>query len=53
MASLMGRISQLARSRQGRQAIERAQRAARDPATRQRITEARRKLAGKRSGRPR
>jgi hypothetical protein len=53
MASLMGRISQLARSRQGRQMIDRAQRAARDPATRQRITEARQKLARTRSGRSR
>ena len=53
MGSLMGRISEFARSRQGRQMIERTQRAARDPATRQRITEARQKLARRRSAGPR
>jgi len=53
MASVMNRISQLARSRQGRQMMERAQRAARDPATRRKISEARQKLGQRRSGPPR
>jgi len=53
MASLMGKISQLARSRQGKEMVERAQRAARDPETRRKITEARSKLAKRRSGEPR
>ncbi len=53
MASMMGRISELARSRQGRQLMERAQRAAKDPATRRKISEAREKLASRRSGPPR
>jgi hypothetical protein len=50
MGSLMGRITQLARSRQGKQAMERAQRMARDPATRQRINDARSRLGKRRGG---
>jgi hypothetical protein len=50
MGSLMGRITQLARSRQGRQLMDRAQRAARDPATRRRINDARSRLGQRRSG---
>jgi hypothetical protein len=53
MGSLMGRITQLTRSRQGRELMERAQRAARDPATRQRINDARSRLGKRRSGAPR
>ncbi len=49
MSSLMGRISRLARSKQGRQMMDRAQRAARDPATRRKISEARQRLGKKRS----
>ena len=48
MASLMGRISRFAQSRQGRQMMERAQRMAKDPATRRKITDARQRLARKR-----
>ena len=53
MASLMGRLSQLARSRQGRQMMERAQRMAKDPATRRKLDDARRRLGSKGSGPPR
>ena len=48
MASLMGRISKLARSPQGRQMMERAQRMAKDPATRRKIADARQRMARKR-----
>jgi len=50
MGSPMSRISKFARSRQGRQLMERAQRAAKDPATRRKISEARQKMASRRSG---
>ena len=53
MAGLMGKITQLARSEKGRQLTERAQRAARDPATKQKITDARQKLAKRRQESPR
>ncbi|MBA3299319.1 MAG: hypothetical protein H0U24_04475 [Thermoleophilaceae bacterium] len=49
-SSLMGKISQFARSGQGRRLAERAQGVARDPATRQKITDARQKLAARRRG---
>jgi hypothetical protein len=50
MAGLMGRISRLARSQQGRKVMEQAQRVARDPATRRKITEARQRLGRRRAG---
>lgn len=49
-SSLMGKISQFARSGQGRRLTDRAQSLARDPATKQKITDARQKLAARRRG---
>ena len=51
MPSLISRVSRLARTPQGRKAIDNAQRFARDPKTRRRIEEARARL-GKRNQRP-
>ncbi len=45
MAGVFGRLSQLARSPKGRELAQRAQRYARDPETRRKITEARNRLA--------
>ncbi len=53
MASMMSKISQFARSEKGKELTARAQRAARDPETRRKITEARGKLAKRRKGGPR
>ncbi len=50
MASLMNKITQLSRSPKGQQLMDRAQRMARDPETKRKITEARGKLAKRRSG---
>jgi hypothetical protein len=45
MPSLIDRVTRLARSPQGRDLANKAQRIARDPRTRRRITEARERLA--------
>ena len=50
MASLMNRITRLARSPQGKQMMDRAQRMARDPETRRKIMEARGRVGKRRSG---
>lgn len=45
MPSLMDRVTRLARSPQGRDLVNKAERIARDPRTKRRITEARERLA--------
>jgi hypothetical protein len=50
MPSIIDRVTRLARSPQGRNAMNKAQRIARDPRTKRRITEARERLA-RRGGR--
>ncbi len=51
MAGMFGKLSQLARSPKGRQLTERAQRYARDPETRRKIADARKRFARRRQGR--
>lgn len=48
MASLFNRISRFARSPQGKRMIGQARRAASDPQNRRRLTELRRRFAGRR-----
>jgi hypothetical protein len=48
MPTLLDKVTRFARSPEGRRAVERAQRLARDPRTKRRITEARKRLASKR-----
>ena len=50
MAGMMGKLSQFARSPKGREMAQKAQRYARDPATRQKIAEARNRLGKRRQG---
>lgn len=52
MPSMLSRVAAFARSPQGRRAMAQAQRIARDPATRQKIADARRQLAARGSKRP-
>jgi hypothetical protein len=52
MASLFNKLSQLARSPQGRRAIEQAKRIAKDPRTRQQAKDAFERLRGRGKGRP-
>jgi hypothetical protein len=47
--SLLNRVTQFARSPQGRRMADRAMRAARDPKTRRQIEQVRRRLAARRS----
>ena len=47
MPTILDKVTRLARSPQGKRAVERAQQLARDPKTKRRIEEARRRL-GKR-----
>jgi hypothetical protein len=48
---MFGKLSQMARSPKGRELTQKAQRYARDPETRRKITEARNRLANRRGGR--
>ena len=48
MAGLMGRLAKLARSPQGQKLAGQAKRAAKDPATRRKIDDARRRFGRKR-----
>jgi hypothetical protein len=48
MPTLMSRVTQFARSRQGRELMGQAMRKARDPRTRARIQQARQRLARRR-----
>ena len=50
MPSLMSRVTQFARSPQGRQLVGRARRMAQDPATRARMDQVRQRLASRRRG---
>ncbi len=50
MAGMFGKLSQFARSPKGRELTEKAQRAAKDPATRRKIADARNRLAKRRGG---
>ena len=50
MAGMLGKLSQFARSPKGRELTEKAQRAAKDPATRRKIADARNRLAKRRGG---
>lgn len=50
MGGMMGRIGQFARSPKGRELAQRAARYARDPETRRKIADARRRLARREQG---
>ena len=50
MAGMLGKLSQLARSPKGRELTERAQRIARDPETRRKIANARKRVGKRRQG---
>ena len=53
MPSFISRVTKFAKSPQGRRVFAEAQRVSKDPKTRARIDEARRKLQSGRTGRPR
>ena len=50
MAGMLGKLSQFARSPKGRELTHKAQRVAKDPATRRKIADVRNRFAAKRRG---